>query len=314
MRKKEKHLVSSNPFKTMIQLNKISFIGLLCAISVLLFSCDEATVSSNTDIKSVELDSTKTNLVNIAGKLFSIPSPIQTAILIKKSGAAYNREALNNPVNSSNYSTKNLRALNLGVFGTDMAYASLYDDNQQSLRHFKAIENLADELAIKGALSPSLFKRLGSNVGNADSLLLLSGKFYESADQYLKENERYDLASLILAGGWVEATYLTALAANSGSSDARKRLAEQQKSIGTLCELLRSTGDDSIKSGSTLMQLDSLNGIYREVKSAYTYRKPETDAERKITVITSESSFDLTDEQLAEITARINRIRASITQ
>ena len=314
MRKRNNYVVSSNPFKTMIQFNKIAFIGFLCVISVLMFSCDEETVSSNTDLKNVTLDSTKTSFVNIAGKLFSIPSPIQTAILIKNSDLPYNREALNNPANTSNYVSKNIRALNLGIYGTDMAYTSLYDDSQQSLRYFKAIEGLADELEIKGALSPTLIRRLGNNVGNADSLLFLSGKFYEAADQYLKDNERYDLAAYILAGGWVEATYLTSFAAKGGNADARKRLAEQKKAIGTLCEVLRSTGDDAFKSGSTMVQLDSLNGIYRQVKNEYTYNKPETNAERKVTVITSESSFDLTDQQLAEISERIQRIRASITQ
>ena len=314
MKKRKNYVVSSNPFKTMIQLNKISFIGFLCLLSILMISCDEETVSSNSDIKNVALDSTKTSFVNIAGKLFSIPSPIQTAILIKNSGIPYNREALNNPANTSNYVSKNSRALNLGIFGTDMAYSSLYDDSQQAIRYFKAVENLAEALEVKGALSPSLIKRLGTNVGNADSLLFLSGKFYEAADQYLKENERYDLAALILAGGWIEATHLTALAANTGNSEARQRLAEQKKAIGTLCDVLRSASDDAFKSGTTMVQLDSLNGIYRKVENDYTYKKPETDPERKITVITSQSSFDLTDEQLAEISKRIERIRASITQ
>lgn len=314
MRKMNNNVVSSNPFKTMIQLNKISLIGFLCVISVFMFSCDEETVGGSADIKNVAIDSTKTSFVNIAGKLFSIPSPIQTAILIRNSGLPYNRQALNNPANISNYASKNVRALNLGIFGTDMAYSSLYDDSQQSIRYFKAIESLAEDLEIKGALSPSLIKRLGSNVSNADSLLFLSGKFYEAADQYLKENERYDLAALILAGGWVEATHLTALAANEGNSEARERLAEQKKSIETLCEVLNSTGDKAFTSGSTMVQLDSLNGIYRKVKNDYTYQKPETFAERKITVITSESSFNLTDEELAEISERIERIRASITQ
>src|SRR5690554_4452801 len=113
MTKKEKYVVSTNPFKTMIQLNKIVFISLVVALSILMFSCDEASVSSDTNIANVDLDSSKTSLVNIAGKLFSIPSPIQTAILIKNSGVDYNRESLNDPANISNYVSKNVRALNL---------------------------------------------------------------------------------------------------------------------------------------------------------------------------------------------------------
>ena len=193
-----------------------------------------------------------------------------------------------------------------------MAYTSLYDDNQWSLRYYKAIENLAEELEIKGALSPTLVKRLGNNIGNTDSLLFLSGKFYEAADQYLKENERFELAALILTGGWVESSYLTALTAKSGNEPARQRLAAQKKTISTLCEVLHSSTDSQFKSGSLMMQLDSLKNAYRSVKQDYTYIKPETNAETMTTIINSESKFNLTDEELADITARIERIRKSI--
>lgn len=298
----------------MIHLRKLTFFTFLSLIVFVFFSCDEQTVSKNGDLKNIELDSTKTNFVSVAGKLFSIPSPIQTAILIKESAIPYNREVLNDPTAVSNYSTKNQRALNLGIYGTEMAYTSLYDDSQWSLRYYKAVENLAEELEIKGALSPSLVKRLGSNVGNTDSLLFLSGKFYEAADQYLKDNERYDIAALILTGGWVEASYLTALSASAGSADARKRLAAQKKTINTLCEVLQSTVDKQFTAGSTMAQLDSLNKVYRSVKHDYTYKKPETNPETKTTFIKSESTFQLTDAELADITGRIERIRASIIQ
>src|SRR5690554_6477635 len=103
MRKGKNYVVSNNPFKTMIKLDKISFISFLCVLSVLLFSCDEETVGSKSDVKSIEVDSTEASVVNIAGKLFSIPSPIQTAILIKNANIPYNRESLNDPANISNY-------------------------------------------------------------------------------------------------------------------------------------------------------------------------------------------------------------------
>lgn len=298
----------------MIHLKNLKFFSFLGLILFLSISCDEQTVGKNDASKNVELDSTKAKLVNVAGKLFSIPSPIQTAILIKESAIPYNREVLSDPTNVSNFSTKNQRALNLGIYGTEMAYTSLYDDSQWSLRYFKALESLADELEIKGALNPSLVKRLGSNVGNTDSLLFLSGKFYEAADQYLKENERYDIAALILTGGWVEASYLTALSAKTGNVAARSRLAAQKKTIKTLSEVLHSLADDQFNLGNTMLQLDSLKEVYQLVKQDYTYVKPETNPETKTTVIKSESNFQLTDDELADITGRIERIRASIIQ
>ncbi len=88
--------------KTMTHLRKITFFSFLGLIVILFYSCDEQTVSKNGDLKNTELDSTKTNFVSVAGKLFSIPSPIQTAILIKESDIPYNREVLIDPANVSN--------------------------------------------------------------------------------------------------------------------------------------------------------------------------------------------------------------------
>jgi len=297
----------------MIYSGKFKLVGIICASFVLFTACDEQTVSSG-EMTSVEIDSTKTEFVNVAGKLFSIPSPIQTAILIKESEANYNREVLNDPSKAANYISKNQRALNLGTYGTDMAYTSLYDDSQAALRYFKAVENLAEELEIKGAMDAEIIKRLGSNVGNSDSLLILSGKFFEASDKYLKENDRYDLAALILAGGWVEASYLTALTANEGNKAARSRLAAQKKALITLCEVLESSADDTFNSSTTRAQLESLKNVFKNVSHDYTFQQPETNPEEKLTVITSESTFNLTDEQLSEISSRLKRLRASITE
>lgn len=286
----------------------------LCMLVLTLTSCDEQSVGGESEMQNVKIDSSRTDIVNISGNLFSIPSPIQTAILIKETDTPYNRESLSEVQNAQNYAGKNSKALNLGVYGTDMAYASLYDDGQTALRHFKAVENLANELEIKNAIDPSLIKRLGSNVGNPDSLLLLSGKFYRAADAYLKENERYDIAALILAGGWVESAHLTALAANNGNYKARQRLAAQKKSIETLCKALKELGNEKFLNSDLKANLDSLNMQFDEVTYNYTYEKPETKPEEKTTIIKSNSSYEISDEQLAAISNKIEEIRSSIIQ
>lgn len=302
------------PAPTMKYFKKTLFIATLSVLAVFTLSCDEETVRSNSDLKTVELDSTKTNLVNVAGKLFSIPSPVQTAILIKKTKSPYHRDRLNPTTNVSNYTTKIDRALNLGVYGIDMAYASLYDDSQSALKYFKAVEGLADALEIKGAINPELVKRLGSNVGNADSLLYLSGRFYEATDIYLKENERYDLAGLVLTGAWVETVFLTAIEASAGNADARTRLAEQKTTIKTLCDVLHSSTDTNFKSGTTLAALDSLNHAFSAVEIAYEYQQPEINADKRLAIINSNTEFVMSDKLLKEISGRIQRIRASIIE
>src|ERR1035437_2091759 len=51
--------------------------------------------------------------IGVSGKVFIIPSPIQTAMLIKKSGAPYSKAIMNGTDKVNSYSTTFLKCLNL---------------------------------------------------------------------------------------------------------------------------------------------------------------------------------------------------------
>ncbi len=291
---------------------KIRHIGYLLAIALLTASCDEESVGKSELNTAGAIDSTRTSLLNVSGKLFSIPSPIQTALLIKKSGSAYYRKSLSETRDVSSLVSNNEKALCLGMYGTDMAYASLFEDGQQSLSYYKALQTLTDELEIQGAFDADLLKRLGKNVANADSLLYISGSFYQDADAYLKGNDRYDIAALVLTGGWVEASYLTAMAAANGNDAARDRLAVQKESIATLCDVLGMTANDAFKNGKVMAELDSINTLFKDVNYSYTYEKPVVNVEAKLTKITSKCSYTFEDELFTELKTRIDRVRAEL--
>lgn len=293
-------------------IQRISILVSALLMLSLFSACGEQGLRSGDEVSQVEIDSTKSTLIGVSGKLFSIPSPIQTAMLIKEANVAYNQAALHDAGAVDEYQSKLAQALNLGVYGTGMAYASLYDDGQAALRYFKAVDKLSNNLDIKGAIDANLVKRLGANVGNADSLLLLSGQFYRDADGYLKENDRLDIAAYVLLGGWVEATYLTALAANEGIEASRTRIAEQKVTVKTLLDVLDSTGDQEYKSGKIHSSLKSMATIYEEVTKTYTYVEPEVQADRKMTLIKSTSNYSISDDQLIRITELLTEMRNQI--
>lgn len=291
-------------------------ISLICALSLalaILASCDEQRVQSGDKVQSIEVDSTKANILQVSGKLFSIPSPIQTAILIQNSEVEYRREQLAHPEGLERFQVKAAQAMNLGIYGTDMAYASLYEDGQAALKYFKAVDALSRTLGISGALDPNIIKRLSANVENVDSLLILSGKFYQEADNYLKENERFDIAAYILLGGWVEATYLTGIAATEGKQAPVQRLAEQKNSVQTLIDVLVQTADTDFARGEIMTALKALHETYQEVKSTYTYKEPVTDADKKSTTIRSTTVYDMDSDLKNRIVEQVAALRELIT-
>ncbi len=262
------------------------------------------------------LDSNKANIVAVGDKLFSIPSPIQTAMLLKKCGAAYNKSMLNIPANITHYSTTVKKALNLGAYGADLGYVILYQQNQDAMGYLSIIKKLSDDVGISGAFNEQLLKRFQSNIGNRDSLLAMSSEAYRSSDAFLKENDRTDASALILAGGWIEGLYFTTQMVSGKVTDKSaliQRIGEQKTTLDNLISLLTKYYQQE---GYTefIDALIDLASEFDKVEMSYTYVKPTTDEANKLTTINCTTTVKLPDELLKTITEKAAALRNSVIQ
>ena len=257
-------------------------------------------------------NSNNTTLMEIDGKVFSIPSPIQTAMLIKNAGTNYNKDMLNEPSKVTNYSTNFKKAINLGIYGADLGYVTMYDQTQDAISFLTAVKSLGDDLGVSSAFDLELVERFEKNIGNQDSLLVLVSDAYKSSDRYLKGNKQNDIGGLILAGGWIESLYFATNAAEmTGNKDIVKRIGEQKTTVYNLIKLL--TPYYSKPEFTTLINdLMELNEIYEQVESTYTYVKPTVDVENKTTTINSTTVVNITDDQLKAISEKIMKMRIDI--
>jgi hypothetical protein len=285
----------------------------LAVVAVLAVSCggEEAT-DYQIEAPVEESDPSSSQLMEIDGKVFSIPSPIQTAILIKNAGTNYNKDVLNEPSKVTNYSTNFKKALNLGIYGADLGYVTMYDQTQDAISFLTAVKSIADDLGVSSAFDLELVERFEKNIGNQDSLLALVSDAYKSSDRFLKGNDQNDIGSLILAGGWIESLYFAnSTAAMTGNKDVIKRIGEQKTTIYNLIKLL--TPYYSKPKFTTLVDdLMELNEIYDQVESTYTYIKPTVDAENKITTVNSVTVVNITEDQLKAISDKIIAMRLEI--
>ena len=251
-------------------------------------------------------------LMEIDGKVFSIPSPVQTAMLIKNSGTNYNKDILNEPSKVTNYSTNFKKAINLGIYGADLGYVTMYDQTQDAISFLTAVKSLGDNLGVSSAFDLELVERFEKNIGNQDSLLVLVSDAYKSSDRYLKGNQQNDIGGLILAGGWIESLYFATNAVEmTGNKDIIKRIGEQKTTVYNLIKLLTPyySKPEFTKLVDDLMEL---NEIYEQVESTYTYVKPTVDAENKTTTINSTTDVNISSEQLKAITEKIMKIRIEV--
>ena len=267
----------------------------------------------NVQVKADGGSNDQSNIMNFDGQLFSIPSPIQTASLIKSSGLDFNSDLANNPANIDNYTTAFKQALNLGVYGADFAYISFYGQDQASLQYMKNIRTLIEALDLTSAIDKKLADRIAQNISNKDSLMAISSAMFRSTDNYLKNSDRNDVAALILTGGFVESLYFSAnLAKMDKTGELAKRIGEEKQTVLSLLQLLAKNEDPNLK--GLVDEFAGLAAAFSTVEVSYEFNRPKTDPVNKITKITSKSSVTISNETLDEILIKTSAIRTFITE
>lgn len=253
-----------------------------------------------------------TSILKVGDKLFNLPSPLETAMLIEEVGGHFNEQVLNPNVDATSYSVKTSQAMNLGVYGADLGYCLIYNQSQKAFSLLATCKKLGTELGISPALYTGLIKRFEGNMENRDSLLIFVSELNRMSDEYLKENESEDVSAMILYGGWVESLYfVTELTKSLNNEELRNRVGEQKNTLENLIGLMeQQNGNGSFD--QILVDLNDLKASFDKVESSYTYMEPETRPDEQLTIIKSKSSVKLDDALLNEISVKIAKLRNDI--
>lgn len=287
-----------------------------CFLSLggLLLACaDGGEKSDQKDRKENKKEDKKaSNLFEVEGKVFSIPSPIQTAFLLKNAGSDYQSDLMNSTEKLSNYNTTQSKALILGVYGADLGYSTIYDQSQEALSYMAVSKKLTEQLGISGIYNDDLLKRFEDNIGKEDSLMALISDAFKTANRFLKNNEQEDLSALILAGGWIETLHFaTQLGQKNDNIAIKNRIGEQKITINNLINLLM-PHQNSPEIGKLINNLNELKDIYSAITFSYEFKEPETIPEENLTIIKSVSSVEMTNQQLDDISDKVASMRNSI--
>jgi hypothetical protein len=298
---------------TKLNIDMINKSLLILGVSGLLLtsctSCSDPKEKEKEDI--VETDTIKKAVLNVGGELFSVPSPIQTAMLIKDAGVDYDKSILNDNKKVNTFSTDYLRALNLGIYGADLGYVSLYNKSSDAIGYLASVKQLADKIGVSAAFDATTIKRIENNITNKDSMLVLVGIAYRASDAYLKNNQRTEVSSLILAGGWIESMQFSLNAySKKPSPQIKYRIAEQKQALASILKLLKS---HNMPDAAVLVtQLEDLSKVYEGISFKYNYVEPVTDSIKRITYINSTTEVVVSEDQLKEIATKLEGIRSLI--
>lgn len=260
-----------------------------CAFALLAFGCGSPAtenIESTTDSSEIEL---KDEVVSAENVFIYIPSPIQTAELIKQAGAKYNRELLSNPADATIYTSTASMALNMGIYGSDLAFAGIFNQNADVVKYMDCTRKLADGLHVTAAFSDDRQSRLENNINNRDSVLGIITDSYWDCDAMLQDNDQGHASALMIAGGWIEGLYLACrVAESSNNNEIRIRIVEQRSSLDKLIMLLDKQEHNDVVAVSN--QLKELKVIFDKLpKSSDGSLVESKDPESGISVIEAEN-------------------------
>jgi hypothetical protein len=252
----------------------------------------------------------------ITGVLGQIPSPLEISVLLKESGRKYNSSYLNSPDNLSKYNSNYQKALNLGIYGTDLGYTNIYEQNQDGVRYMGTIKELADGLNIGQFFDIETIGRLATNSKNLDSLLLITTQNFNNINHYLQTQSRENLSVLLLTGGWLEALHIVCEVskANPTNKQLQETIGEQKIIFENIMLLLSFYKDTDQNMASLLNDMETLKAAFDKVNITYTYKESTFEVVDGVMVIkdNSTSTITITPEDISNIAGTTNSIRSKI--
>src|SRR6218665_3184753 len=203
------------------------------------------------DSAEVVIDSAVASLGGKVDLVISdIPFPFEVLDRLYSTKVPFDQKKMNSLGNVAKYSQYNSKALNLGVYGADLAYVVTYEQFQQIGSYVKNAKKLAEDLHIPFAFNKEMLDKYSKFKDNKDSLTQVVYDSYNQVDKTLKGDQRVGIASLVVTGSWLEGLYLsTQTAANAPEGEQKaelyKTIGAQRQSLTIVIRLLIEYKDDA---------------------------------------------------------------------
>lgn len=224
--------------------------------------------------------------------VYPLPTAFEVTELLNRIEASYIIDLSNSPDNVDKYLTEPSKALNLGVYSSDLSYASTYNQQQYIVDYMTASRKLVESLDMTAAVDPELPKKIEQNENNKDELInLITESFYDTYD-YLNRNHRAPVSAMIISGSFIEGLYIaTNISDNTfNNKEMVKIVMTQKEPFQKLMDLLNNYSDT-----------EYCADIIEDMTPLYT-------------VFQSIEEGGITENQLELIKAEVKNLRAKIVE
>jgi len=269
----------------------------LAFAATMIASCTQTNKGNqtNNDNQPAALSQQQQQAFNQAKAVFyALPSPIETATQLETFGVKFNGDVLNKANNVDKYNTASSQAMNLGIYSADLSFCALYEQNQAVIDYLAAVKKLAEQLGIVGFFNDSTITTIQENINNKNKIVGIVSDSYSRSTNFLEEQERAEIASTVIVGGWLESLHITLrmlqdVDASKHSTDIKDILQGQKYTLEDLLGMLTIFNSDN--------NIAKMEGQMTELNKAF-----EAMGE------------DINLDKMKELEAAVNEIRSSVIQ
>jgi hypothetical protein len=254
----------------MMLITAVTLIGLFFFMS----SCGSGTQDQpKTDSATVSApDSSK---VAVRKFDYPIPTPFEITTMLNKAGASYILDLSNSVDNADKYITEVSKALNLGVYGADLSYASTYNKTENTRLYLSKVQKLTEELGISSAVNQTIIERVEKNISNTDTIYsIISSSYYDTFD-YLNQQDKGAVSVLVLTGGFVESLYISTQLFSSAQKkdELLKGISNQKATFDELLVLIRAYKDKHTGVAEIFDELSKFKEVFDNLKEGEVLNK-----------------------------------------
>ena len=299
-------------------MKKILHLLILGFITIFIVSCNQEKPKEAKDLLSDSLINPNPELSQdkIKELVTAVPNPMEMATILKNINFTYSDAFLNPYQNVSKYSTNFKKAINMGVYGTDLIFMNVNEKTTSAVSYIDNIKELANAIKVGHFFDHKTLNRLNNNSKNSDSVLYITSSGFDKMTSYLQDQNRNNLSVLISIGTWVETmNFAIKYQTVANQKLIFQRIGEQKVVVDKIMVLLSIFKNDPNFS-SLISDFDLLKKEYDKVEIIYTDYKPTTKESKNNSglVITdnSTSSVVITKENVDNISKVITQLRNKI--
>lgn len=224
---------------------------------------------------------------------YPLPSAFEVTNMLNEIEASYIVGIANDPEKAASYLSEKSKAINLGIYTADLAYATTYNQKTDIQAFFKASETLVRELDFTSAFDQDLADQIDASMDNKDKLVEIVTDMFQNAYSYLNKQGRTELSYLVLSGTVIEGLYLTTHISENTFQNPKiiEAILFQKEPLAELEKML-DYFEGSELLGDVQEDIKRINAIYAQ----------------------EEGTTSMTEKQVLELTETLTKIRENLVK